>query len=328
MIYKSLRRAVTIILISLAASTSVIMEQAAAESVYPSKPVNIILAFGPGSGADTVMRAIKPEIESQLGVPVVIVYRPGAGGQIGTKAIADSPPDGYTIGMNSVTTMATNFVFKTQSYNLDNFKFISRIGFMPRALIVHQQFPSQTYSQFINETKKIGNSYFYGVPSNSIDQLDMELLKRAKSLQLAAITYPDVGAAYKTDFLSGRVPITYNSLPLLSSFTTEDNSRILAITGQHRHPNFPQVPTFKEIGIPGLDRASFLGFIAPAGISSSQVETLNLAFNRAMTMPSAVLKLKNLGVLSAPSTSDEHRLEALETLKLYTQLGIDLKIKP
>ena len=79
---------------------------------------------------------------------------------------------------------------------------------------------------------------------------------------------------------------------------------------------------------PGLDRASFLGFIAPAGISSSQVETLNLAFNRAMTMPSAVLKLKNLGVLSAPSTSDEHRLEALETLKLYTQLGIDLKIKP
>jgi tripartite-type tricarboxylate transporter receptor subunit TctC len=328
MIYKSINRAVTFILIAMSAATSMVVEQAGAQTAYPSKPVTIILPFGPGSGTDTVIQAIKPEIESQLGVPVVISHQPGAGGQVGTVAIANATPDGYTFGMSTVSTMATNFVFKKQTYGHDNFKFITRIGFIPRALVVHREFPAQTYSQFVDKVTKIEKPYFYGVTTNSVDQLDMELLKKTSPLQLTAVTYSDVGTTYKMDFVSGRVPVTYISLSLLSSFASDSNSRVLAITGQHRHPDYPQVPTFKEIGIADLTKASFYGFIAPSGVSSSQIDTLNRALTRALKMPSAILKLKNLGVVSAPNTPEEHRLEALETLTVYTQLAINLKIQP
>lgn len=328
MIYKSLRHACTFILVSLAAFTSVVTEQASAESAYPARPIKVIVPFGPGSGVDAVIQAIKPEIESQLGVPVVVVHKAGAGGQVGTQAIVDSLPDGYTIGMSTVSTVATNFVFKKQTYTHSDLEFISRIGFMPRALATNLQFPAQTYAQFVDQVKKSKDPYFYTTVINTVDMLDMELIKKHSSLTLTAVPYPDSGASFKTDFASNRIQITYNSLPVITSLIAGTNAKLLAITGNRRHPAWPAVPSFAELGIKELNRASFYGFVAPANTSQLYINTLNRALVAALMMPSAVEKLNRLGIISAPSTPLEHKLESQETLKLYLETAADLKIQP
>ena len=190
----------------------------AACAEYPNRPITMIVPSNAGSGLDTVARIMQPELERHLGVPLVIKNVSGAGGQIGAKSLVDSAADGYTIGMNNVSTMATNFVFKKQPYSLEDFSYISRIGLMSRALIINQSFPASDWAQFVAQVRKEPNRYFYTTVTNSVDMLDMHLITDHAGLAVTPVPYPDNNSAFRADLVSNRVQITYNSLPVLTQF--------------------------------------------------------------------------------------------------------------
>ena len=299
-----------------------------AHADYPSRAVTLIVPFGPGSGVDTVARIMKPELEQNLGVAVVIKNASGAGGQIGTQATVNSESDGYTIGMSTVSTMATNFVFKKQPYSLEDFSYISRIGLMSRALIVNQKFPANDWQQFVAQVRNNPNKYFYTTVANSVDMLDMHLISISSKLELTPIPYPDNNSAFRTDLVSDRVQITYNSLPVLTPFLLNNDAKLLAITGGSRSTAYPDVPTFAELGIKELGSASFWGIVGPKNMNPQHIARLNQALVKTLTSPEVVGKLAQLGILASTSSPADHQADAAQAYALYTKLGQALNIQP
>lgn len=299
----------------------------AAQADYPNRPITLVTPFGPGSGVDTVARILQPELEKHLGVPVVIKNVSGAGGQIGTKAVVDAEGDGYTIGMSTVSTVSTNFVFKQQPYTLEDFSYVSRIGLMSRALVVNQSFPAKNWKQFVSHTKANPNRYFYTAVTNGVDMLDMHLITAYAGLEITPVPYPDNNAAFRTDFVSNRIQVTYNSLPVLTPFLQNNDAKLLAITGSRRNPAYPDVPTFAELGIPELGAASFWGVVGPKNMNSAAVNRLNQAFALALKSPDVIEKLVKMGIVAAPSSPAEHKMEAETAYSVYTNLGKKLKIQ-
>ena len=298
-----------------------------AHADYPDRPITLITPFGPGSGVDTVARILQPELEKQLGTSIVIKNVAGAGGQIGTKAIADADADGYTIGMSTVSTVSTNFVFKKQPYTLEDFSYVSRIGLMSRALVANQSFPAKDWKQFVNHAKANPNKYFYTTITNSVDMLDMHLITTYAGVEITPVPYPDNNAAFRTDFIADRIQVTYNSLPVLTAYLQSREATLLAITGNRRNPAYPDVPTFAELGLKELGAASFYGIVGPKNMSSTAINRLNKALAQTLSSPEVIEKLNKLGIVAAPSTPAEHKSEAETAYSLYTSVGKKLKIQ-
>lgn len=295
---------------------------------YPDRPVTLVVPFGPGSGVDTVARIIQPELEKHLGASLVIKNVSGAGGQIGAQTLVDAVPDGYTIGMSTVSTMATNFVFRKQPYDLNSFSYVSRVGLMPRALIVNQNFPANDWKQFVAQVRKNPNKYFYTTVTNSVDMLDMHLISVSAKLELTPVPYPDNNAAFRTDLVSDRVQITYNSLPVLTPFLNNNDAKLLAITGRKRSAAYPDVPTFAELGIQELGAASFWGIVGPKNMDTQHIAWLNQALVKTLSSAEVVEKLSKMGIVASTSSPAEHQAEAAQAYTLYTKLGQKLNIQP
>jgi tripartite-type tricarboxylate transporter receptor subunit TctC len=294
---------------------------------YPDRPVTLVVPFGPGSGVDTVARIMQPVLEQELGVTLVVKNVSGAGGQIGTQELVISPADGYTIGISTVSTMSTNFVFRKQPYSLDSFSYVSRIGLMPRALVVNQTFPANDWKKFVAQVRASPNKYFYTTVANSVDMLDMHLITTTAGLELTAVPYPDNNSAFRIDLVSNRVQITYNSLPVLTSFLKNNDTKLLAITGQHRSIVYPDVPTFAELGIKELEAASFYGVVGPKNLKAEHITRLNQAFAKTLTNPVVVEKLTKIGIVASSSSPAEHQTETARAYTLYTKLGQKLNIQ-
>lgn len=298
-------------------------------AAFPVKPVRIVIPYGPGSGTDVVIRIIQPALEKQLGVPVVIDNRAGAGGAIGTKAIASAAPDGYTIGMSTVSTFATNYVFKSQAFNIEtDFTYITRLGFMPRLMVVNAQFPASTYKGFISELEKNPNKYFYTTVINTVDMLNAEIYKSSSGASMTPVTYSDNSAQARLDLVSNRAQITMDSLPVLTQPIKQGDLKPIAITGRHRNAKFPDVPSFGELGIKELSSSTWYGFVGPAGIGSKELEVLTRALHSALADPVVVEKISALGIDINISTSAEHAADAKTALKLYTGAAKKLNIVP
>lgn len=324
-----LRRAAVLILASLAVNTSIVLERAGAAELplYPNRDITLIVPFGPGSGVDTIARIIQPELEQQLGVKLIIKNFSGAGGQLGTQELVNLTADGYTIGMSTVSTMSTNFVFRTQPYSLDSFSYVSRIGLMPRALVVNQTFPANDWKKFVAQVRAAPNKYFYTTVANSVDMLDMHLITTTVGLELTAVPYPDNNSAFRTDLISDRVQITYNSLPVLTSFLKNNDTKLLAITGKHRSTVYPDVPTFAELGIKDLEAASFYGIVGPKNLKAEHITRLNQALAKTMANPAVVEKLTKMGIAASSNSPAEHQAEAAQAYTLYKKLGQKLNIQ-
>jgi len=299
-----------------------------AHAEYPDRPVTLIVPFGPGSGVDTMARIIQPELEKHLGASLMIKNVSGAGGQIGAQTLVGAEPDGYTIGISTVSTMATNFVFRTQPYDLNSFSYVSRVGLMSRALIVNQNFPANDWKQFVAQVRKNPNKYFYTTVANTVDMLDMHLISVSAKLELTPVPYPDNNMAFRTDLVSDRVQITYNSLPVLTPFLHNNDAKLLAITGRKRSAAHPDVPTFAELGIQELGAASFWGIVGPKNMDPQHIVRLNQALVKTLTSPEVVEKLAKIGIVASTSSSAEHQTESVQAYVLYTKLGQKLNIQP
>lgn len=313
-------------------STLMIVAAFAFNSVYatdtfPSGPVTVIVPYGSGSGTDTIARIIQPVLEKNLGVPVIIQNRAGAGGAIGTKAIVDAKNNGYTIGMSVVSTFAVNQLFQQQQYDpLNDFSYLGRLGVMPRVLAVNKQFPTTEHNSLLAELKNNPEKYFYATVINTVDMLNFEVYKSTTGAKITQISYSDSRNSIMLDMQADRVQFVFDSLPVITPWVQKGDVKLVAITGATRNATHPHVPTFVELGIKDLTAASWYGFVAPKNLPKDRQAILIKALHQALHDPAVKTKISYLGIEVNTNTPAEHRKEIVDSITLYKRVAKQLGV--
>lgn len=248
------------------------LSAAAASNDYPSKPVRFISPFAPGGGTDTVARALALRLGDALGRTFIVDNRPGAEGIIGTELGAKSPPDGYTLLVGNLGTLAINPNLRKVPYDpLRDFAPIVQTTASSTVLVVHPSLPVKNVKELVALAKT--RSLNYGA-SSSATFLPMELLKQMAKIDMTHIPYKGTGPAL-SGILSGEVQVLFGGSINTTPQVKSGKLRALAVAGDRRAKALPDVPTVAEAGFPGYEANSWNGMLAPAGTPRAIVQRLN-----------------------------------------------------
>ncbi len=247
---------------------------------YPVKAIRLISPFPPGGGSDVPARIVGQRLSENVGQPVVIDNRPGAGGNLGAELVARSQADGYTILLGNFSHAVSATLYKDLRYRLkDDFAPVVYIGFTPLILIVHPAVPVQSVRELIVLAKaKPGQMNYASSGSGTAPHLAGELFKRLTGVDLVHVPYKG-GAPALTDVMSGQVQIMFSTMPALPQVKA-GKVKALAVTGSTRATALPAVPTVAEAGVPGYEATTWYGVLAPAGTPAPAVDRLNAEINR------------------------------------------------
>lgn len=249
----------------------------AAAQTFPAKPVRIIVPQTPGGASDLLARVVGQKLSERWGQPVVVENRAGAGGNVGTDYVAKSPADGYTLLMSYVGTQAINgSVYKSLSYEpFKDFAPVATLATVPFALVVNQSFPAKSAGELIAFARTHPGQVNFGSAGNgSLNHLLGEMVNMNQGVKLVHVPYKGAAGAL-TDTISGQIQMTFSSLPSVAGHIRGDKLRALAVTGVRRSATFPNVPTFTEAGVPGLELSPWFGLLAPAGTPEAVVRKIN-----------------------------------------------------
>jgi tripartite-type tricarboxylate transporter receptor subunit TctC len=272
---------------TLAAAALLAWATTLAQAAFPDKPVKILIGFPPGGPLDAHARLLAERLSQVLGQPVVIDYKAGAGGTVGAEFVAKSPADGYTLLMANTGTMVINpAVYTKLGYQtLKDFAPVARTAQQPLALVVNPNVAAGTVQELVALAKARPGQLNYGSAGNGgISHLVPEMFKTATGVFVVHIPYRGSAPAF-TDLLGGQVQIMAESIPQASQYVKQGKLRALAVTGRERNAALPEVPTFAEAGIKGLDVVGFYGVLAPAGTPKDVVAKLSDAFRQTLETP-------------------------------------------
>jgi tripartite-type tricarboxylate transporter receptor subunit TctC len=258
-----------------------------AQAAFPDKPVKIVIGFPPGGPLDAHARLLADRLGQVLGQPVLIDYKAGAGGTVGAEFVAKSAPDGYTLLMANTGTMVINpAVYSKIGYQtLKDFAPVARTAQQPLALVVNPAVPARTVQELVALAKAKPGQLNYGSAGNGgISHLVPEMFKTSTGTFIVHIPYRGSAPAF-TDLLGGQVQVMAESIPQASQYVKQGKLRALAVTGRERNPALPDVPTFAEAGIQGLDVVGFYGVLAPAGTPKDVLAKLSDAFRQTLDTP-------------------------------------------
>src|ERR1700742_2110725 len=219
---------------------------------YPNRPIMLVIPFAPGGSTSIVGRVIADRMSQLLGQGIVIDNRPGAGGTVGTKFVAKSEPDGYTLLLGYTGTLAIGpSLYKEVGYDpRKDFAPIGMIGNAPSALVVHPSFPAATVAELIAYAKaNPGKVNFGSAGTGSVNHITGEYFARSAGITLMHIPYKGTGPAL-TDLLGGHIPMALAPIPAVHANVTAGLLRALAVTGKTRNSLMPDVPTIAEMGLP------------------------------------------------------------------------------
>lgn len=271
---------------------------------YPSKPIRLIIPFAAGGPTDALGRTFAKELGEVLGQTVVVENRSGAGGNIGTDAVAKSPPDGYTIGFGTNGPLAGNVtLFKSLPYDPTTaFAPITRIAFVSNLIAVHPGLGVKTLSELIELIRREPNKHnFAHGGSGTTQHLGGELFKSMAQLQMSGVAYRGEGPALN-DAIAGHVPIIFSSLATGIPIVQSGHLIALAVTSKDRIPALANIPTVAEAALPGYVATAWYALLAPAGTPQAIVEKLNAAARKAMESPAMKKLLDQAGAITAPTT--------------------------
>jgi tripartite-type tricarboxylate transporter receptor subunit TctC len=243
-----------------------------AQENWPTRPITMVIPFPPGGVADTVGRPVADALSRSLGQPVIVENRSGAGGGVGMAAVAKAKPDGYTILMAlssiSIIPEADKILGKTPSYQLNQLKPIARFTADPTVLVVRSDSPWQTYQQFIEAMRKSPGKYNFGSSGNyGTMHVPMEMLKANQKFFMVHIPYTGAGPAI-VGLLGGQVDAIATGPSSIVQYIKAGRVRALAHWGDGRLSSLPDVPSFKEMGVP-IQFAQWAGLFIPSGTSDA-----------------------------------------------------------
>ena len=280
--YPSAARALRPVLIGCLAlvAASLLTRPAAAQAPFPNKPVKIIVGFPAGGPLDAHARLLADRLGRELGQPIIVDYKAGAGGTVGADFVAKSEAGGYTLLLANTGTMVINPAIypKSPYQTLRDFVPLARTAMQPLAIVVHPGVPAQTLQEFVALAKKQPGRLNYGSAGNGgISHLVPEMFKAATGTFIVHIPYRGSAPAF-TDLLAGQVQMMAESIPQASQYVKQGKLRALAVTSKERSAALPDTPTLVEAGLKGFDVVGFYGMLAPAGTPKPVLERLAAAF--------------------------------------------------
>src|SRR5690349_17823003 len=265
---------------------------------FPSKPVRIVVPWPPSGNVDITARTVAPALGEALGQQVVVENRAGAGGTIGSAAVAKSPADGYTLLLGSSGTITAGpAVFKTLPYDpVKDFVAVGGIQSVPIVLTVAPKTPASSFQEYVALAKAKGGQLSIASAGNgSSNHLAIELLMRQANLKLLHVPYKGSGPAL-TDLIGSQVESMMDQLTASIGDIREGRIRALAISSLKRSPLLPEVPTLDELGVKGYEATTFTSIFAPAGTPAAVAERLSRALHAAMARPDVRERYRTMGV--------------------------------
>ena len=265
---------------------------------YPNKPIRIIAPFPPGTGPDVNTREIAQELSKALGQPVVVENRPGASSMIGMEAGAKAAPDGYTLVMGSTSSMSVlpHTHGSKVPYKVDrDYVPISIVGLLNTALTAHAGLPEKNAKELIDRLKRQPGSVTAATSGvGSYSHLSGEWFASSAGVKMNFVPY-NTTSPY-ADLAAGQVNVIFDALPAAIGNVRAGKLKILALTGKSRHPNFPDVPTFAEVGLPDYAPTAWIGLLAPAGTPAPVVAKLGEAMQKATSQnPELIARWRAIG---------------------------------
>jgi tripartite-type tricarboxylate transporter receptor subunit TctC len=289
---------------------------AAHAQTWPAKTVRIIVPFASGGTADTLGRLVAQKLGETFKENFVIENRGGAGGVIGSELVSKAAPDGYTLLVSGVAShciapaLSKNFPFDP----LRDFSHIALFGGPPGVLVVNPSLPVQDLKQFIAYARKESGKLAYGSPGNGTQgHLIAEQLKQVTGIQMTHVPYRGAALAV-ADLIAGHVPVTSTTITTAATQIKAGRARALAVSSANRVPDFPEVPTFAELGYPELTASIWFSLSGPAGVAPEIVNRLNAEVRRALRLPDVRERLRLEGI--EPGDLDPQQFAAFMAAEL------------
>jgi len=284
-----------------------LMAVSTAHAEFPERPVTLIVPFSAGGPTDIVGRVVAAKAGEILGQQIVVENRTGASGTIGMAATARAKPDGYTIGLATVSTHGTApHLFSSLAYDpVKDFTPISNLVTSPNILSVHPKYPARTLAEFVDRVRAHpGEEGYANAGAGGVNDLGMIWFLQIVGAKMNSISYRGSAPALN-DAVAGIVPVIFDNFPSSQAYVNSGHLRALAITGAQRNPRLPDVPTFAELGYADYDVTAWYGVVAPAGLPAPVRDKLADAFARAVRDPATAAKLEETGAFPLGNTPAE-----------------------